>query len=149
VDRLGRPLAVSIELESVYADPGMVKDPAGAAELLAPVLGIEREKLLAHLSRDDTRFVWLDRQLEETRAQAIRDLDIPGVRLTPEAHRQYPNGPLAAPLLGFVGTSGLGLEGLEARFDSTLMGEHFEYRILRDGRRRATNHNAVLARRWS
>lgn len=147
MDRLGRPLAVSIELESVYADPGMVKDPAGAAELLAPVLGIEREKLLARLSRDDTRFVWLDRQLEETRAQAIRDLDIPGVRLTAEAHRQYPNGPLAAPLLGFVGTDGQGLEGLEARFNSTLMGEHFEYRIMRDGRRRATNHNAVLARR--
>ncbi len=147
VDRLGRPLAVSIELESVYADPGMVKDPAGAAELLAPVLGIEREELVARMSRSDTRFVWLDRQLEASRAQAIRDLDLPGVRLTAEAHRQYPNGPLAAPLLGFVGTDGQGLEGLEARFDSTLMGEHFEYRVMRDGRRRATNHSAVLARR--
>ena len=147
VDRLGRPLAVSVELESVFADPGMVDDPAGAAELLAPVLGIDREELLARLSRDNTRFVWLARQLEEHRAKAVRELDIPGVRITAEAHRQYPNGPLAAPLLGFVGTEGQGLEGLEARFDSTLMGDHFEYRVIRDGRRRATNHNAVLARR--
>ena len=147
LDRLGRPLAISVELESVYADPGMVEDPAAAADLLAPLLGLERDELLATLSRDDTRFVWLSRQLPAHSAAAVSDLGIPGVRITAEAHRQYPNGPLGGQLLGFVGTEGQGLEGLEARFDSDLMGDHFEYRVIRDGRRRATNHDAVLTRR--
>lgn len=147
VDRLGRPLAVSIELESVYADPGMVDDPAGAAELLAPVLGIEREALLARLTREGTRFVWLARQLEEHVADAVRELDLPGVRLTEESDRKYPGGPLAASILGFTGTEGVGLEGLEARFDEVLTGEKFEYKTIRDRLGRATTHGGVLARR--
>ncbi|MEE2830379.1 MAG: penicillin-binding protein [Myxococcota bacterium] len=147
VDRLGRALAVSGELFSAFGDPTMVEDPAGAADLLAPILGMERADLITRLSQEGTRFVWLDRQLPEHVADSVRDLGIPGVGLTAEAHRRYPSGPLAAQILGFVGVDGQGLEGLEGLFDSSLMGEHFEYRVIRDGRRRATNHAAVLARR--
>jgi len=147
VDRLGRPLAVSVELESVFADPELVEDSDAAAELLAPLLARSQEDLRAALAREGTRFVWLARQVPSHVADQVDALDIPGVRLTREAHREYPSGPLAASVLGFVGTEGQGLEGLEARFDSSLMGEVVEYRVLRDGRRRPVNAEAVLSRR--
>ncbi len=146
LDRLGRPLAVSVELGSVYADPLLVEDPAEAAQLLAPVLHVEADDLLPKLDRQG-RFVWLARQVDETTADAVRALGIDGVRVTAEAHREYPSGTLAAQILGFVGTDGDGLEGLEARYDSRLMGDSFRYTVLRDGRRRATNYEGVLARR--
>lgn len=146
VDRLGRPLAISVELGSVFADPQLVEDPEATAELLAPILDLPRAELLEKLSRTN-RFVWLARQVSTAAGEALDELDLPGVRLVPEAHRDYPAGPLAAQILGFVGTDGEGLEGLEARFDSMLMGDGYQYRVLRDGRRRVVNHDAVLGRR--
>ena len=146
LDRLGRPLAVSVELGSVYADPSMVEQPDEAARLLAPVLGIEAKVLHAALTKAG-RFAWLARQVPTDVSDAVKALGIDGVRVTPEAHREYPSGTLAAQVLGFVGTDGDGLEGLEARYDSKLMGDSFRYTVLRDGRRRATNYEAVLARR--
>lgn len=146
LDRLGRPLAVSVELGSVYADPSMVKDPAAAAELLAPLLGIDVAVLHQRISRKG-RFVWLARQVPTRVSDSVTALGIDGIALMSESHREYPSGSLAAQVLGFVGIDGNGLEGLEARYESQLMGDSFRYRVLRDGRRRATNYEAVLARR--
>ena len=146
LDRLGRPLAVSVELGSVYADPSMVEDPEEAARLLAPVLDHDPDKLLAKLTKAG-RFAWLSRQVPTRVSDEVRKLGIDGVRVTQEAHREYPSGTLAAQVLGFVGTDGVGLEGLEARYDGQLMGDSFRYTVLRDGRRRATNYEGVLARR--
>jgi cell division protein FtsI (penicillin-binding protein 3) len=147
VDRMGRPLAISVELGSIYADPALVEDADSAAELLAPLLDRDLADLQERLGRDGSRFVWLGRQLPPTVTDRIAALDIPGVRVTPESHREYPSGPVAGPILGFVNIEGVGLEGLEARHDSTLMGDKFQYRVLRDGHSRATNHAGVLARR--
>lgn len=146
LDRLGRPLAVSVELGSVYADPSMVEDPVAAAELLAPLLGVDQALLESRMSRKG-RFVWLARQVPTRISDAVTALGIDGVALVPESHREYPSGSLAAQVLGFVGIDGNGLEGLEARYDKFLMGDSFRYRVLRDGRRRAMNWDAVLARR--
>jgi len=146
LDRLGRPLAVSVELGSVYADPSMVEDPEEAARLLAPILGEKHEDLLVKLTKAG-RFVWLGRQLTTDISDAVKALGIDGLRVTPESHREYPSASLAAQVLGFVGIDGMGLEGLEARYNDRLMGDQFRYTVLRDGRRRATNYEAVLARR--
>jgi cell division protein FtsI (penicillin-binding protein 3) len=146
VDRMGRPLAISVELGSVFADPQLIEDAEATADLLAPLLDMPRPELLEKLTRTN-RFVWLGRQVSTATADGIEELDLPGVRLIAEAHRDYPSGPLAAQILGFVGTDGEGLEGLEARFDSTLMGDGYQYTVLRDGRRRAINHDALLGRR--
>ena len=146
VDRLGRPFAISVELDSVFADPKLVEDPDATADLLSPILDVPRATLQEQLSRSN-RFVWLARQVSANAAASVEALDLPGVRLLPEAHRDYPSGPLAAQILGFVGTDGEGLEGLEARFDSLLMGDGYTYRVLRDGRRRVVHHAAVLGRR--
>jgi cell division protein FtsI (penicillin-binding protein 3) len=147
VDRLGRPLATSVDVQSVFADPALVEDASAAAGLLSPILGSDAVELRALLSRPESRFVWLARQVPDDTAAQVRDLDLPGVRLVPEARREYPGGPLLAQVLGFVGADGGGLEGLEARFDGALMGSAYQFRVLRDGLRRAVNHDAVLSRR--
>ncbi len=147
VDRLGRPLAISLELESIWSDPKFVEDAKAASELLGPLLNEEAEIVEKKLSRANRRFVWLARQVPSRLSEAVRQLDIPGIYMTAEAHRDYPSGSLAAPILGFTGSDGQGLEGLEAKLEGTLRGDSYQYRVFRDGRRRAVNHDAVLGRR--
>jgi len=146
VDRLGRPLAVSVDVQSLFADPAMVEDAEGAAELLAPFIDRDIDDIKTRLSREKSRFVWLARQLPHHVSESIRALDIPGVRLTSESKREYPSGALASQLLGFVGIDGGGLEGIEARYNDLMMGDTYQYRTFRDGRRRSVSHSAVLGR---
>jgi len=146
VDRLGRPLAVSVEVKSLFGDPKMVEDADAAAELLAPFIDRDVADIRTRLTRERTRFVWLARQLPHHVSDSIAALHIPGVHLMPEAKREYPFGALASQLLGFVGIDGGGLEGIEARYNDLMMGDTFQYRTFRDGRRRALSYSAVLGR---
>ena len=145
-DRHGRELAVSVTLDSVFADPALVEDPGAATQQLTPVLGMASEDLLRLLQRD-RRFVWLKRQVAPETSEQVRAMGIRGVRTTPEAKRRYPNGDFASQLLGFVGVDGIGLEGLEARYDAILMGEKETYVSLRDGRRRNITPQGVVVKR--
>ena len=124
----------------------MVEDAEGAAELLAPFIDRDIDDIKTRLSREKSRFVWLARQLPHHVSESIRALDIPGVRLTSESKREYPSGALASQLLGFVGIDGGGLEGIEARYNDLMMGDTYQYRTFRDGRRRSVSHSAVLGR---
>jgi cell division protein FtsI (penicillin-binding protein 3) len=146
LDCNGRELAVSMTLDSIFADPALVEDPARAAAELAPVLDLSEQELLQKL-RLERRFIWLQRQVDPATSLAVQELALRGVRATPEAQRRYPNGELAGQLIGFVGVDGNGLEGLEARYDEILMGEKETYAILRDGRRRNITPDGVLVKR--
>jgi len=132
-----RVLAGSQARESVFADPAIVEDPAAAARKVAEVLGLDRDhvyRLLAEHPR--RRFVWIQRRVPAATAQAVRDLDLHGVALVTEGQRHYPNGHLAAHVLGFVGVDEQGLEGLEKVFDERLSGTPGEAYVLADLRRR-------------
>jgi len=124
-DRHGAELAVSVEVESVYANPRMMRrenvDLEAAAFRLSAVLGVDRERVLQRLSTD-RYFVWLERLVTPEEAEAVRGLAIPGVELTREARRYYPNGDLAAHLLGFANVDGVGIEGLELSMEERLHG---------------------------
>ncbi len=146
LDRDGHELAVSVILDSVFADPGLVEDPLGTARELAPVLDLPEEELLQKL-RLERRFVWLRRQVDPAVSDRVKELDLDGIRCTREAKRTYPNGQLAGQLLGFAGIDGNGLEGLEARYDEILMGERETYVALRDGRRRNITPEGVVVKR--
>jgi len=146
LDRHGHEMAVSVTLDSIFADPALVEEPAEAARLLAPELGRQPDDL-ERLLRRDGRFVWLERQVSPDVSEAVRALELKGVRATPEAKRQYPNGDFASQVLGFVGLDGNGLEGLEARYDSILMGEKETYVSLRDGLRRNITPQGVVVKR--
>ena len=137
-DAQGRELAVSVEVESAVADPSMVVDPQRAVAELDRVLGFSREEedvLLRRLSEQDKRFAWVGRQLEPSQAQEIRELELPGIFFLKEYKRYYPMGRLAAQVLGITGVDGVGLEGLELRFDEWIGGELGQRTVRKDARR--------------
>src|SRR5207249_5713429 len=107
-DRNGYALAVSAEVESVFAVPGRIADRAWVAATLAPRLG-ERPRDLEERLQGDRPFVWLKRKIPPVAAQGIRALRLPGVGTLPESLRFYPSRELGAHLLGFVGTDDRGL----------------------------------------
>jgi cell division protein FtsI (penicillin-binding protein 3) len=126
-DRNGEPLAISVDLQTIYTDPVMVEDPAGVAEQLAPILGEPYEVLLQKLSgpmpNDDApRFEYLMRQAPPRISEEVAELDLQGVFMSDEAKRYYPNKRLASHVLGFAGTDGVGLEGIESQYDEILQG---------------------------
>ena len=115
-DRNGRDLALTVRRSTVYADPTYVLDPAGTAEALAPVLGVDRQFLLGQLSDRRFRFRYLARTVSDEAQTAVRALKLPGIGFVEEPDRSYPAGPLAASILGRVGgdppASAVGIEGL-------------------------------------
>lgn len=136
-DRNGIDLALSVSQQTVWANPRVVDDPAGYAAKLAPVLGVSEKTLAGRLSKKKAAFVYLARKVDETTAEAVRQLDLPGVDFVPESKRFYPSGTLAAPVLGEVGLDNQGLAGLEVTWERSLSGRPGELVVERDpdGRR--------------
>jgi cell division protein FtsI (penicillin-binding protein 3) len=120
-DRTGKALAVSGEVESVFALPGRIADRAAVAERLGAALGERPREVLERLTTDRP-FVWIKRKIPPGSAQTVRALKLPGVGTLPEALRFYPNRELAAHVLGFVGFDDRGLEGLELGHNDLLAG---------------------------
>lgn len=124
LDRKSRLLAGSATSLSILARPRQIENKEEAARLLAPVLGLDEERVLELLQRQEDS-VYLRRQMNEEVAQEIRQLNIRGIHFAPEPRRYYPHGRLASQLLGFVGIDE-GLAGLEFQYERELKG--------RDGR---------------
>ena len=130
-DRNGVDLAVSEPAKDLSADPYLLKDPLGASQRLAPLLKQSQASVLRKLSQR-AGFVYLARAMPAKQAQAVLDLKIPGVAGTAVMRRVYPRGALAAQALGFVGTEGKGLTGLEYARDSLLRGQAGQRRVVSD-----------------
>lgn len=137
LDTRGRILAGSQTAPSVFADPQLVRNPDVLAEQLATFLGTDSLGLIEKLhERRDSRFVWIARHISAAEAQAIRALQLSGVRVIDEDRRFYPNGPLLAHVLGFVDIDGRGLEGLELYYDDRLSGQPGKHLTTCDAGRR-------------
>ncbi|MGB6377250.1 MAG: penicillin-binding protein [Syntrophobacteria bacterium] len=132
-DRNGQELAVSIELESLAANPRAIKDPKGTAKKLAAVVEIPATRLRKKL-RQHRAFVWLKHCLTPRQADAVRALGLEGIHFVKENRRYYPNVELAGHLLGFVGRDHIGLEGLEVAQDLLLGGESGTHPGAKDAR---------------
>lgn len=120
VDRNGVLLATSLATASLYADPKLVIDPQEATAKLVQVLPeLDRQALLASL-KEDKRFVWIKRNLTPKQQYEVNRLGIPGLAFQREERRIYPQGSLAAHVVGFSGVDNVGLMGIEQRFDKQL-----------------------------
>ncbi|MCX5654517.1 MAG: penicillin-binding protein 2 [Planctomycetota bacterium] len=136
-----RVLAGSVDTRSVFADPKWIKDPGDAATKVGRILGERPDEILKKLSAKSIdepggRFVWLARRISPEAAESIERLGLPGIALTSEGVRHYPNGMLAAHILGSVGGEQQGLEGVEKMFDDRLRGREGEALVLADRGRR-------------
>jgi cell division protein FtsI (penicillin-binding protein 3) len=135
-DRHGIPLAQSVEVDSLWLDPSQVGDLGRAARDLARVLHLDAGELQVRLGRA-RRFAWVKRQVMPQELIAVERLGIPGLGVTKEPKRFYPQRELGAQVLGVVGTDGQGLEGLELAFENELSGQPGKVEGTRDARGRS------------
>jgi len=120
-DSTGAALAVSIEVDSCFAEPCAIGDAKAASVALSPLLGIPTATLEKKLSGKKS-FVWLQRQVTPELARRIRDLDINGIGFVKETRRFYPNSEVAAHVIGFTGLDPEGLEGVELKYNTQILG---------------------------
>ncbi|EAP91870.1 MULTISPECIES: peptidoglycan glycosyltransferase FtsI [Vibrio] len=151
-DRNGEPLAVSVPVEAVWADPKTIFDKNGMAQIdrwyaLADVLGLERQSMIDKISSNKSRrFVYLQRQVSPAMAKYIRELKLVGVGLKAESRRYYPAGEVSAHLIGVTGIDGHGLEGVERSYDKWLTGEAGKRTIRKDRYGRVVENIALEER---
>ena len=124
-DRNGNILAMSAECETIYANPETVKDPSGVADLLVKHLGGEKQTYMELLTMDGT-FVYIKRQVDQDIADKLADdlaeKELTGIYFLEDTKRVYPYGNVGAQIIGYVGTDGNGLSGLEYYYDDILTG---------------------------
>jgi cell division protein FtsI (penicillin-binding protein 3) len=130
-DRKENELAVSIEVDSVYADPKKIVDVGKTARELTSILQIDREELRQKL-KSRKSFEWIQRKIPAKEASEIKALRLPGIYLLKENQRFYPNAQLAAHVIGFVGLDSKGLEGVEFQYDALLNGKNHVWTMSRD-----------------
>lgn len=128
VDRRGRILATNLETHALYAQPPFMVDPAAAAEGLAKIFpDLDAKELLEDFT-GKRKFLWIKKKISPEQKQAVHDIGDPGLLFGPREMRLYPNGKLAAHVLG--GASFLnesvnaaeltGVAGVEKQFDGYL-----------------------------
>lgn len=120
-DRNGEELAVSIDVESIYVNPGRVVASSSKMKELAEAVSLPPRTVRAKVE-SNRGFRWLKRRVTPRESKAVRELGIPGVHFVKEPRRYYPNTGLAGQLLGFTGMDPKGLEGLELQYDPVLLG---------------------------
>ncbi|MCW8345216.1 MULTISPECIES: penicillin-binding transpeptidase domain-containing protein [Vibrio] len=151
-DRNGEPLAVSVPVQAVWADPATIFKDGGFQEIdrwhaLADVLGLERQGLITKINKNKSRrFIYLQRQVSPAMAKYIKELKLSGIGLKAESRRYYPAGEVSSHLVGVTGIDGHGLEGVERSYDKWLTGEAGK-RIIRKDRYGRVVENISLEER--
>ena len=131
VDRGGIQLAVAQAAKTVYATPYMLDDPAGAAKRLAVALKLKWRRVYRAI---DNRkgFTYIARQTDPLLADQATALGLPGVGSYSEEKRFYPLKAAGAQVVGFAGTDGHGLAGMEYKYDKQLAGTAGRQVIVQD-----------------
>ncbi len=128
VDRRGRILATNFETHSLYAQPPQMIEPVRTAERLVEIFpDLDRDRLIKDFT-GKRKFLWVKKKLSPEQKQAVHDIGEPGLLFGPREMRLYPNGKLAAHVLGGAsfGREGvhaaevIGVAGIEKYFDDRL-----------------------------
>lgn len=144
-DRNGKELAVSSNIESIYAIPAEIKNVNDTAAKLAAILTLNEAELSQVLAKRQA-FVWVKRKVDAESAKKVQSLELEGVGITQEGHRYYPHDQLAAHVLGFTGIDSQGLDGIEIAFDQELRGRSGSILVEYDARGREipyANHRFI------
>ncbi len=137
-DRAGRPLAVSVPVNAIWADPKELHDHGGITldsrwKALADALSVPLDQLANRVNANPKgRFVYLARQVNPAIGDYIKKLKLPGIHLREESRRYYPAGQVTSHLIGFTNIDGQGIEGVEKSFDRWLTGQPGERTVRKD-----------------
>ena len=137
-DRNGLELAISVPVNTVWADPQQIveknilsKDREWRA--LADILDTDVAKLKSRITANPNgRFVYLARHVSPAMSEYIKNLNLYGVYMRPESKRYYPAAEVNAHLVGITNIDDHGLDGIEKLYDDALTGENGKKNILRD-----------------
>lgn len=121
----GVALATTVDAVNVTADQTQVNDPLSVAAALAPVVHVDIQTLVDRLT-GDARFAYIVQDVSPEMWDKVEAMHLPGIYSEPTAKRVYPQGNLAASVIGFVGSDGHGLGGYEASLDDELAGQDGE-----------------------
>ena len=150
LDREGGVLAMSVEVESIFVDPSQVEDPEGLVGALCGAFedctSGERRDWVARIRQaqcpdrcDGKYFKWIRRQVPADQAARVAALELEAVGFIAEELRRYPNGPLASHLVGYVGLDNNGLAGVEAKYDTLILGDEGTVLVQNDAQGRTFN----------
>jgi cell division protein FtsI (penicillin-binding protein 3) len=131
-DRLGNPLAIGEQAIDVVADPMQISEPVREAQIAAKILQIPVRPLVKQLSDRSRGFVYVQRKAPPDLAAAVEKRHLVGFTFAPDQKRVYPQGTVAAPVLGFAGTDNVGLSGLEFQLNKELKGTPGTATVVRD-----------------
>ncbi len=132
LDRNGLILASSIPAQSLWAIPEDVEVSQAQLVELGRLLDMPVATLQQRLADEDKTFVWLKRQVDESVAQQIAELNIKGLYQRKEYKRQYPDGEATAHVVGFANVENQGQEGMELTFNKELNGRAGSRRVIKD-----------------
>ncbi|MCH9692134.1 MAG: penicillin-binding protein 2 [Gammaproteobacteria bacterium] len=134
VDRNGELLAVSTPVQTLWANPKLLRTTsAKAQEKLALALGISPSKLTERLKKyRNKKFMYLRRHVSEEIAEGVLALKLAGVYGKKEYRRFYPAGEVIAQLLGFTNIDDRGQEGLELAYEQFLRGHVGKQQVVKD-----------------
>ena len=131
-DRTGLQLAIGEQDTTVYANPHQIGDPRAVALAAGHALGIAPAKLYPDLADRSRGFVYLARKTDPAKATALAKQGLSGLGFYPEERRTYPQGTVAAQVLGFAGVDNRGLAGLELQLEQELSGVPGKETIVKD-----------------
>ena len=134
-DRRGNELAMTVNVDSVFAVPSEVPDVHSTAQVLARVLKADASEIEGRM-RGSHAFAWIARKIDNSTSARVRALNLKGIYFQKESKRFYPKGELAAQVLGYVGLDDDGLGGVEREFQSKLTGKPGKMLITMDNKRR-------------
>ena len=133
LDRNGEILATSLEAKTIIAYPEIIPDDLPAAKIaaFAKLLKMNESELKKKLT-DKKNQLYLRRQVEPDVAAKIKDLAIPGIAITSEYRRYYPEGESMAHIVGFTDIQDKGIDGMEASNDEFLSGKDGQKNVVID-----------------
>lgn len=133
-DRNGVVLASTIPARSVWAEPEeALKLTAAQFDQLGALLGESGVEIRGRIeARKNKSFVYIDRQIEVEKGEAVRALQLPGIHVNNEVRRNYPDGPISAHVVGFTDSDNNGREGVELANNEILSGKQGSRRVIRD-----------------
>jgi cell division protein FtsI (penicillin-binding protein 3) len=136
-DRNGVQLAIGRQATTVYANPRQIEDPREVALAVGKALRIDSEEVYLRLADRSRGFVYLARKADAKRAKLLEQQQIVGLGFLREEQRVYPQGRVAAQVLGYAGTDNRGLAGLELALDRIIRGRPGSETVIRDPSGRA------------
>jgi cell division protein FtsI/penicillin-binding protein 2 len=116
------PVVLNEKLYTLYADPAFIKNAPETAAKAAAITKADGGEYEKAMKSKNSRYVVLARRVSEDQKKQIAALKLPGIGTQAQDYRTYPQGSLAAQVLGFVNNDGKGNYGLEQALDKTLMG---------------------------